>query len=923
MLVTTYIEEEKETYTEESVAEKLFSYLHDLIYRPSAASLDISDLPKEFHEFAKGLQYFGNMVSETRDFAKELSKGNLDCTPPSSANEISSSLKMLHSSLRHLSWQTQQVAKGDYNQRISFMGDFSNAFNNMIEQLELRRKIILDEKTKLELYVQSILVHCPNPILLFDSSGKLIYVSDSFFRYCKKRGRKDVLGCGIQELFAPIVTKQALSEIEVLYKNAASEQRIFKTDQEITFDCTEAPLHFELQLTSVPDTEENSGVMIFLVDISEVIQARMDAEHARDIAQESSHAKSNFLAKMSHEIRTPMNAILGMAELALRDNIPPAAEDHIRVIRQAGVNLLSIINDILDFSKIEAGKLEIVQSEYLFSSLATDVINIIKTKISESRLRFVSYIDSNIPNELFGDAIRIRQVLLNLLSNAVKYTDKGYVSFSVEGEKSDDETIVLKIKISDSGKGIKKEEIGKLFGEFSRVDAEKNINVEGTGLGLAITRSLTMAMGGSIDVHSEYGKGSTFTVTLPQKIRSRQKLAVVENPQSKNVLVYERRNIYAESIGQTMENLGVSYKLVYNEDEFFKCLESKKYSYVFLASVLYDKIKMKYQDYKQHAKFAVIAEFGEMITDINISTITMPVFSLTVANFLNDISESFVRDSNYDAGVKFIAPEARVLIVDDIEVNLEVAEGLLFPYKMQVNLCKSGMEAIRKIKKTRFDLVLLDIMMPDMDGIQTISLIRALASMDSYYENVPVVALTADAVTGTKEMLLEKKGFNDFLSKPIDISMLNNILEKWIPLEKQQKYEARTESNDADTEIIVEGLDIEKGIKLTGGKKQRYIKLLSMFYKDCLEKIIEIQKCLETDNIESYIINVHGFKSASAAIGADELSKAAAELEDAGKNGDMEFLYKHTPEFIKNLHKLLENIDFFLSEQADTSSTNN
>ena len=899
--------------TDVSVADRLFSYLHDLIYKPASAKLDINDLPQDFHDFAKGLQYFGSMVSETRDFAKELSKGNLDCIPPSSANELSSSLKMLHSSLKHLSWQTQQVAKGDYNQRISFMGDFSLAFNNMIEQLELRRKIILDEKTRLELYVQSILVYCPNPILLFDSSGKLIYVSDSFFRYCKNAGREKVLGCGLFELFTPIVTKEALEEIEKLYKNAVSEQGIFKTEQTITFDSTEAPLHFELQLTPVPDTVGNSGVMIFLVDISENIQARMEAEHARDIAQESSHAKSNFLAKMSHEIRTPMNAILGMAELALRDNIPPAAEDHIRVIRQAGINLLSIINDILDFSKIEAGKLEIIQTEYFFSSLATDVINIIKTRILESRLRFVAYIDSNIPNELLGDAIRIRQILLNLLSNAVKYTDKGYVSFSVEGEKKDEQTVILTIKITDSGKGIKHDEIGKLFGEFMRVDAEKNINVEGTGLGLAITKSLTEAMGGSIDVHSEYGKGSTFTVTIPQTIRSDQKIAVVDKPQSKNVLIFERRNTYADSIARTMENLGVSYKFVSNEDEFFNYLESKKYSFVFLASVLYDNIKMKYQDYKQHANFAVIAEFGEMITDINISTITMPVFSLTVANFLNGITERFARDSNYNAGVKFIAPDAKVLIVDDIEVNLEVAEGLLFPYKMQVNLCKSGMEAIRKIKKTRFDLVLLDIMMPDMDGIQTISLIRALASMDSYYENVPIVALTADAVTGTKEMLLEKS-FNDFLSKPIDVIMLNNILEKWIPPGKQKKYEAEITNNDIDTDIMIEGLDVKKGIKLTGNKKQRYIKLVSMFYKDWKEKIKEIQSSLEKDNTKLYIILVHGFKSASAALGADELSKASAELEAAAKNGDFEFLRKHTPDFIADLHKLLDNIEVFLSE---------
>ena len=916
---------------EDSVADKLFFYLYDLIYRPTVARLDITELPEEFGEFVMGLQSFGNMIRETRDFAKELAKGNLDCTPPPPANEMASPLKMLHSSLKHLTWQTQQVAKGDYNQRISFMGDFSLAFNNMIEQLEKRRKNILDEKTRLEMYVQSILVHCPNPILLFDSSDRLIYVSDSFFRYCKTSGRNEILGLNIHELFTPFVTKEALDEIENLYKNAATEEQIFKTEQEIIFDSAETPLHFELQITHMPDTEENSGVLIFLVDISENIRTRQDAERARDIAQESSRAKSNFLAKMSHEIRTPMNAILGMAELALRDNISQAAEDHIRIIRQAGINLLSIINDILDFSKIEAGKLEIVQSAYSFSSLAIDVINIIKTKIFESRLRFVAFIDSNIPNELFGDTIRIRQILLNLLSNAVKYTREGFVSFSIkgeiiEGEKTDDRSVILTITIIDSGKGIKQEEIGMLFGEFMRVDAEKNINIEGTGLGLAISRSLAAAMGGKIDVRSEYGKGSTFTVILPQKIRSGQKLASVENPEKKNVLIYERRDVYAESIVRTMENLGVKYRLVSSASEFFDCLESKEYSFVFLAPVLYDSIKMEYQKYKQDAKFAVVAEFGEMITDKNISIITMPVYSIPVANFLNGVSDRFTRDSKQETDVKFTAPEAKILVVDDINVNLEVAEGLLSPYKMQVDLCKSGMEAINKIKDIRYDLILLDIMMPEMDGIQTITHIRTLAGTDSYHENLPIVALTADAVSGTKEMLLEKS-FDDFLSKPIDTIMLNTILEKWIPVQKQKYHKAESGQNtvrekyDINNDINIEGLDAKKGIKYIGGKREKYIELISMFNNEWDKKINAIQEYLKTDNIKSYIIYIHGLKSASASIGADELSRAAAELEAAGKNGDMEFIHKHNPEFIKNMQKFLKNIEVFLLDEKGMRST--
>jgi CheY-like chemotaxis protein/HPt (histidine-containing phosphotransfer) domain-containing protein len=630
---------------------------------------------------------------------------------------------------------------------------------------------------------------------------------------------------------------------------------------------------------------------------------------------------------MSNEIRTPMNAILGMTDLALREDLSHAVENHILTIKYAGMTLLSIINDILDFSKIEAGKLEIVPIDYSFSSLANDVINIIKTKVFESRLRFTAYLDSNIPNALFGDPIRIRQIMLNLLSNAVKYTENGFISLSISGKAAENDTFNIIIEVADSGKGIKQEEIGELFTEFTRFDMENNKNIEGTGLGLAICQSLTTAMNGQIKVLSDYGIGSIFTVSLPQKVRHSEKLAVIKEPEKKKVLTYDRREIYAVSIAKTLDNLGVSYKTVSNTSDFLDCLLSNNYSFVLLASALYEEIKEKYSDFDSNIKFAVICEFGEVITDKNISSLFMPIYSIPVADFLNGICDSYTGYLKKGATQHIIAPEAKVLVVDDINTNLEVAKGLLQPYKVQVKTCNSGIEAIHEIKLTRYDLVFMDQMMPKMGGIEAVANIRAMKSEDSYYKNVPIIALTADAVFGTKEMLLNN-GFDDFLSKPIETDKLSEILEKWIPKEKQ-KYptpedlqEDASQETEVNRKIEIEGLNTKIGMASTGGNIRSYLNLLSTFHMDGTSKLKEIKTCIETDNIPLYTTHVHALKSASKSIGSIELSEAAAALEAAGKKKDLSFIRDNNASFVTNLETILNNINTALIEEAKESKKN-
>ena len=637
-------------------------------------------------------------------------------------------------------------------------------------------------------------------------------------------------------------------------------------------------------------------------DYAVVIYARDLREHKKmleemkriDIAEASSKAKSQFLATMSHEIRTPMNAIIGMAELSLRENLTDKARDHVQTIKQAGANLLSIINDILDFSKIESGKMEIVPQDYLFSSLVNDVISIIRMKVVGTGIRFVANIDSNIPNKLCGDEIRIRQVMLNILSNAVKYTEMGFVSLSIHGELQDN-LVRLVIDVTDSGKGIKEEDMVKLFGDFSQVDMASNKGIEGTGLGLSIARNLANAMGGDITVKSEYGVGSTFTITLTQEIRSNEKLALVDNPDEKSVLVYEPREIYAESIVYTIDNLGVLCALVTDESEFFDVMESMPLKFVFVASELLTSTKRVLEKLKSDAQIVLLAEFGEAVSNEGLATLAMPVQTISVANILNGVADNFSYNENMSSSAKFIAPEAKVLVVDDIETNLAVAEGLMAPYKTQLQICTSGFKAIELVQAEDFDLIFMDHMMPEMDGVEAVAKIRGLA--DEKYRTLPIIALTANAVSGTKEMFLSN-GFNDFLSKPIDIIKMNSILESWIPVKKQKA-------------VLMEHSDFTAN---TNNYKE---KLLATFKRDAEKAVITLRETLVNGDIKLFTTTVHAMKAALANIGEAEKSQTAGELEDAARNGDSDFIAANAEDFIKELEIFTSSL--FPAEKESTS----
>jgi len=493
-----------------------------------------------------------------------------------------------------------------------------------------------------------------------------------------------------------------------------------------------------------------------------------------------SKSKDDFLSKVSHEIRTPMNAILGIAEIQLQNETVQQKKEALSIIHNSGKSLLHIVNDLLDLSKIEAKKMEIVPVKYDVASLINDTVQLYAARIEKKLIKFNLKVDENIPAELLGDELRIKQILNNILSNAFKYTDAGEISMSVAAEKikSQDGDIMLVFRISDTGQGMTEEQKSKIFDEYYRFNLVNNRMVSGTGLGMTIVQNLIIIMGGNISIESELNKGSTFTISLPQKIVN--------------------AHVLGKSVVENLQNF-------------------------------------------------------------------------QVGSFLSARKQSITRNAmSYGS----------VLVVDDLESNLYVAKSFLEPYDLHIETAISGFEAIDKVKNGKiYDVIFMDHMMPKMDGIEAVKIIRSMG-----YKH-PIVALTANAIVGQAEMFMEN-GFDAFISKPIDAKQLDAELNKFIHDKQGQVKKQRTLKADPALLSIV-AMDIKRALPV---------------FESTLADIETISK----DDFHSFAIAAHGIKSALANIGEIELSQIAYTLEKAGKTQDRNIIKQQTQEFVNVLKEITE-----------------
>jgi signal transduction histidine kinase/CheY-like chemotaxis protein/HPt (histidine-containing phosphotransfer) domain-containing protein len=692
-------------------------------------------------------------------------------------------------------------------------------------------------------------------------------------------------------------------------------EKIEKVASDIGVDCAE--LFLAACKVHILDKESVEHAAYFLDVIantlSDMAYGKYLALQANVEIERAANMKTDFLANMSHEIRTPMNAVIGMAEMALRESLPPLARDYVSQIKSSAKTLLTIINDILDFSKIESGKMDIIPVEYEPLSIVNDTSNILLTRMKGKDVELILDISPRIPCRLYGDNIRIEQILLNLANNAVKFTSKGQVIVHMSHEEKSDDEIILHVAVEDSGIGIKKENLEQIFESFHQVDSKRNRNIEGTGLGLAISQRLVALMNGELQVESEYEKGSIFSFSLPQKVVDPRECIQVKEQKSIYAAGILKSDLLKRQLKTDCTNLGVAYQELNTIQELVVDTE-KQAVFLFMEQNSFTADVEEYIIHNPSVTAVLLIDFRDE-TEFhfqNLLAVKKPLYALNLSMIFNREDLRYC-DEDVEVEVDFIAPTAEILIVDDNAVNLTVAEGLLEPLKMKVDTAESGKEAIAKISKHHYDLIFMDHMMPEVDGVETTRIIRRF---HQEYHDVPIIALTANAVDGVKEMFLDE-GMNDFVAKPIELKNMIAKVKQWLPVEKIQRIgilQSASQRMTSTEEIVIGDLDTRSAIRLLGSEKLFWT-VLKEYYRVIDKKSKTIKELMEKEAWGDYTIEVHALKSASRQIGATALAEKAAALERAGNARDTAQIRRDTDMMLNHYRGYIAILEPYFAEE--------
>ncbi len=686
------------------------------------------------------------------------------------------------------------------------------------------------------------------------------------------------------------------------------------------------------------------GVFAAARDVTERKLMDIELERARSVAEKASLAKSDFLSNMSHEIRTPMNAIIGMAYLVLKTEMTPRQRDHIKKIQGSGRHLLGIINDILDFSKIEAGKLAVEHAEFELGKVLDNVADLIAEKAAAKGLELVFDVDKNVPPYLIGDPLRLGQILINYCNNAVKFTEQGEIDIVIRIQEQTDKEVLLYCVVRDTGIGLTQQQMGRLFQSFSQADTSTTRKFGGTGLGLVIAKKLAELMGGEVGVESEPGKGSTFwfTARLGKGIDQQRGLALPDGLQDKRVLVVDdnenARLVLGDLLGgmrfkvdqaesgraaisavSRAEAQGMPYEIIFLDWQMpgmdgnetarqLKELPLSRMPHIMMVTAYGREEVIKYAE-----------EVG--IEDVLIKPVTASVLFDAVVRLLGVVVDgpSTAGETPTDTfGQLATIKGTRILLVEDNDLNQEVATELLTDAGFVVDLADNGQIALDKVRAADYDLVLMDMQMPVMDGVTATREIRK----EKRFKDLPVVAMTANAMQGDRDRCLAA-GMNDHVAKPIEPENLWKALLKWIkPRHPAAAIEVKQPvALDVELPSGIDGLDIANGLRRVLGKKSLYLSMLRKFIVGQKSATAEILKALEGNDWDSAERLAHTLKGVSGNIGATYLQQLAEKLETAIKERHShEEIEAGIDELKKPLEHLIAQLERKLPEESGRMS---